>query len=493
MSKLIIILDTSDSMSRPFEVNSKSSYEGYLPDFKAKYKSKIDEAKYQLINKIKTSQFKSITIVPFSTNVLEVIEGELPFDSDFIIRKIQNIFANGKTNLAEALEQSIRIGNRHSKGYVRYLLITDGLSNTVRDDNYVIESMAEIHGMDGILIDFTHEGVNHLKGLCLRGTLTIIDSSEKLKESLNEIYRDSEDRSRVFEKTSMLSKKLDDWDVVIDQAISITKEKGDKQLGDLFSRLNLNNRGIKKSLSEVHNNISNRNKDANHYSKIIEDHINEIDQKGKIIESVKSYVKTPQTYRISLLKPKKFSKNYSSKVTISFYILEFRKKLVASITEYLKKGEENDFHTEIKRGTKLKVILKGTAIEVDKKDGAHLILDKGIVKTDFIVTPKNSYKEGQQFLNLIITESSENGLELFSETIEIKVVDLVFGIISRPILNNALTVFTSLAGIASYLLVQLGNFDKAFGLTAGTVGLLIAGFLFRDNGNNYKKLNSETL
>ncbi|WP_020569771.1 hypothetical protein [Neolewinella persica] len=192
---------------------------------------------------------------------------------------------------------------------------------------------------------------------------------------------------------------------------------------------------------------------------------------------------------LSILTPRKFSKGVSSLIELTFYRKRFKELYLKSIEEKVNTTTNFSFSAQITWGSKVLVQISGTNIKVDKAKGAYLLLDKDLLTTKFLLTPEASAKEGMQRINITVSIADGNkDVEAFSESIEIEVVDLFMGVVSRPILNKGISFVTGAVGVLTFILTQLGSIDKSLGLTAGTASIGLAGLLGITSFLNYKKL-----
>jgi von Willebrand factor type A domain len=164
---IVIILDHSRSMQGGF---SGALSPGLARGLPASHRTKIEEAKSQLIAWLMTSDYDEATLIPFSSDSETPARFSLPKDLNRAKQFLEQIVASGSTNLASALTAAIDIGLSASEDwFVRFLIVTDGLSDTRHDDLGLVQRIPSRQGVDALLIDPTPEGEAHLRSLCIRG------------------------------------------------------------------------------------------------------------------------------------------------------------------------------------------------------------------------------------------------------------------------------------------------------------------------------------
>jgi hypothetical protein len=206
---LIVLFDKSGSMNAPFRASLESALNAdeTVPD-----KRKIDAAKKKLIQRLKKVGFEKVTIIPFDTKPEEPFTRNLPNELDDIERFIDRIQPGGDTLLALALQQAIEIATAEgANSYIRYLVITDGLSHTVDQDIVLANKIDKNQGIEGILIDPTEEGERYLKSICVRGSYFSVASSEQFDSALSTVGKEYERRSKISHQFKSFCDKGDEF------------------------------------------------------------------------------------------------------------------------------------------------------------------------------------------------------------------------------------------------------------------------------------------
>ena len=163
---LIVIFDKSGSMNEAFAAEGMPG----VADVVAGGANKIEEAKKALIERLQRASFNFVTIIPFNHEVDDPISGSLPEDRLLLQARISGIQASGRTYLSNALVKASEIGMLEApESSIRYLVLTDGLSDTLDRDVSIVSSIPSAQGVDGILIDPTPRGEAHMKRICVNG------------------------------------------------------------------------------------------------------------------------------------------------------------------------------------------------------------------------------------------------------------------------------------------------------------------------------------
>ena len=186
--------------------------------------------------------------------------------------------------------------------------------------------------------------------------------------------------------------------------------------------------------------------------------------------------KRERRYGVSIAYPKVLSKRYAAHFVVHLYIPEMRHRVLKRLADEFTEREEVVEHlqdeVDIGIGKRVQLTLYSPVIAfsepVIKK------VERAIVGVHFIAKPKDNCYPGIHEVRFSISDPEEGGLEYYSATFEVKVVDFAFDHISRPFLSNMLSFVTATASLLMFGLTLFGRIDNAFGLAAGTTAGVVA-------------------
>jgi Mg-chelatase subunit ChlD len=123
-----------------------------------------------LVSWLETSDYDRVTLIPFASSPKERVSFVLPRDIPLVRDALDRLHAGGGTNLAEALGLALDLGSTPEEGlFVRYLIITDGLSDDPVADLRVLERLPKDQGIDVLFINPTPEAELHVKNYGFAG------------------------------------------------------------------------------------------------------------------------------------------------------------------------------------------------------------------------------------------------------------------------------------------------------------------------------------
>lgn len=206
-----------------------------------------------------------------------------------------------------------------------------------------------------------------------------------------------------------------------------------------------------------------------------------INSSKSLINTAPKLTKTTNNLLVSIAYPQLLSKGRSSKFLINFYIKKLesivKERVDNSMSDYQKEGIK--IQNEIFKVPKLdlgnKLQVKLSSPDIDFSDEKTFSFNEIPFSLIFLGKPKESCRPDK---HLILLTVSQDGVEILSETCQVKIVDYVFDHISRPFLAQVGSVVIGISSLITYLLTLLEKADTAFGLTAGTAGLFIAGYIY---------------
>ena len=124
--------------------------------------------------------------------------------------------------------------------------------------------------------------------------------------------------------------------------------------------------------------------------------------------------------------------------------------------------------------------------EIEFSEPVHKAISQSGAEVAFWARPKELAKPGTHSGVLTIRDSSSH-TQYESVAFEAQIVDYAFDHISRPLLGNMMTFAVGAGSLLTFVLGLMGQIEKTFGLTSGTVGGAIAAFIFTGVFRFYKQ------
>ncbi len=155
--------------------------------------------------------------------------------------------------------------------------------------------------------------------------------------------------------------------------------------------------------------------------------------------------------------------------------IEFEKE---KTTEYVKQ-------TLIKFGQKIRIKLFSPVFNFSNPEDK--LIDDAQITTRVIGIPKDTCEPGVQKI-LVSVLDVDTKVEIESLTISVKVVDYVFGLVSRPLISKVSTVVLGIGSFAMFVLTFLDQIDKTVGLTSGTAAGFFAVGIYGSFYNLYQRV-----
>lgn len=176
----ILLFDCSGSMENPF--SGGGGFTGRTKQSQASIK--LTAAKETAINEVNGfNDGSDIAIIKFNNLANQIYHGSVK-NREQIFEKINDIKAGGKTNLAEALDQTLSFSEKYER--ICCVIISDGLSNVGDPVSSAQKSVDAGIEINIALIDGTQDGLNIAKKVAINGRIYVVASAKELNESLKE-------------------------------------------------------------------------------------------------------------------------------------------------------------------------------------------------------------------------------------------------------------------------------------------------------------------
>jgi hypothetical protein len=486
-SHLIVIFDRSGSMGEPFQADAEDAR---MANILGVQESKIAEAQHQLITMLSRMPAEFVTVIPFHSEVDKPISGALPAQLPEIEGQIRSISPGGNTLMAPALEQAVKLGVQEAEHniFVQYLIITDGLSHTKSKDLVIAGQIPRTQVVNGILIDPTREGENHLKSICAgKGLVQTVASRAQFVTAM----RDEAERtatlmplraeySKLTEKSYSLSRRLGLlterlYSETIDgtplrQPIHLALEEANRSLRETDEMAEVIQDSIQADTTQV---------DAGAVGEGLNVWGRVVGKVESLIDSIEHFLDSPTRTRlkVTVAHPRRLSKRFPSPFRVMAYPPDRQEEASQRLRLELEKWDlvEHIDDTHLTPG--LVVIARLSSPSIEFSDEVARRLEHEINVFSLIGKPDESCHPGDHIVKLSILDKS-SGLELVARTFEVRVVDYAFDHVSRPLLSKIASTMLAVAAVITYALTLADLVDTAFGLTAGTAVGIVAAFIY---------------
>lgn len=177
----VIFIDTSGSMSSPF--SPTKDYPGLTEQ--GEYNTKIEAAKDILLKQIKGLRGGEVAVIGFTSSPRLIHRG-FSRNIDEFENRINELQADGGTNIEAALKFGVRLENIQNYQVVSFLIISDGLDNV--QEQVALECINLIPSLriSTVLIDYTSEGKTTAEAISVRGDIKIVTSSVTLESAVSQ-------------------------------------------------------------------------------------------------------------------------------------------------------------------------------------------------------------------------------------------------------------------------------------------------------------------
>lgn len=482
---IIVIFDHSGSMSEGFS----GEFPGTGRGSHASHMTKIEEAKEQLVFWISTSKYDKITIVLFSTTVDGIETFVVPDELSRMRNFLEQVRAQGGTNLAEALRLATSLGLDVATGwFCRYLIVTDGLSETHPLDLGLVEKVPSHQGIDAILIDPTPPGERHIRNLCVRGRYIPVYGAPELRTALEERREAYQERTQLLES---FSASITEASVLEDKlgALEFTENEAEVPVRRQAKQLRQELAMAKEKSDTVRAQIAN----AAFPPALI---VGELAALAALCASALAFLaglsSRDDPFSVSLACPRRMSKGYSSYFLVQLFDPADPRQAKARISKTFKSVETQETTAEstVPSGRTVEITL--SSAEIDFSASVQRIVQPGGLHGYFWGKPKDTCRPGDHPALLTITDA-DAGNEYDSIPFTVNVVDYAFDHVSRPLLSKIGSTVAGLASVTSFFLTFLGQIDKTFGLASGSAGCLVAVVLLARIGNIYRNPTIATI
>lgn len=490
MSHIIVIFDCSGSMAEPFHALKKAKKQNL-----ANSETKIEAAKKSLLTWLLKSEFDVVTIIPFSSKLREkLIQGSLTRNLTKIRNYIFKQYADGNTNLELALSSAFKIAKGDlENSYIQFLIVTDGLSQTVDNDIKLVHEIPLTQSISGILIDPTLEGEAHLSQLCVRGTYLSVTGIQELATTLEKQEQFYSERIKLSKSIKQLSNKQKTIAEKFTRSENKIKELPpiyQKKLEQVLFDFEKENNQLVENEQAINEKIADKNVD----SAQISNELHNIEEKQAELEAMidllQNYDELLRQLRISVSYPRYFAKGHISNIRIVIYPIE--KKIKELNRKIRGLGKTNRFFNRVLvSGLTAVVKIKSNEIDFSGEIAKKFIPGEN----DFEFTG-NPYQYSQKNLcEVVLTISNQKtGLEYENKHFQINLVDYAFGTVSRPLLLIFLACLFGLIFLISLFCVvfQVGNFVFEFLLISvvSAISALIAYIFYTRNYKDYTVVQS---
>jgi serine/threonine protein kinase len=190
----------------------------------------------------------------------------------------------------------------------------------------------------------------------------------------------------------------------------------------------------------------------------------------------------PEPFKVMVGYPKSFSKGLESKVVVALHFdqaqtltREMLKKDLSEGASDSKGYESFRDKTPILLGEQVQVELFSQAIDFSQPVTMKLSSNVNIAR--FLAKPHEDCHVGNHLIKIVIKEQI-TGIERYSGFVQLKVVDYLFGHISRPFVSRCISSAITTGSAAAFALTFVGKIDHALGITAGTTGMLLGATLY---------------
>jgi hypothetical protein len=491
-NQIIVLLDHSGSMASPFSGRKQNEGPRGLP---ASAAIKIEEAKLQLISSLETSNYDQAIVIPFSTHADSPIRIFLPGGMAIARSAILDIQAGGGTNLSSALSEAISIGSRTpSSTFLRYLIITDGLSSTPDDDLRIVQTIPSGQGIDGILIDPTDDGERHLRKLCLRGRYIPVYGSGQLGNELLNQEKYSSRRAALSEEYSTLLSKAQGLSRRMQAVVPYAMEDPNLEIS-IRERLVATNKNLRRVVERdrlFRERLAAPEFETNELRIEMENIAKACEEGTELVEQLSQYVPQLPSFNVSAAFPENVCKGRSSTFIVQVYPPHHSLLVKQRIASAIKRGpaSEERVRSSLKRGMTVEIELSSSQIDFSKPTVKKLSDDGAY--TIFWGKPQETCIPGFHSAVLSIRDP-DSRIEHLSISLEICVVDFAFDHVSRPFVGNVVSAIVATGSVLVFTLGLLGKIDTGFGLASGTAGTAISAYLFHQMSRLYTQAQSKVV
>ena len=197
-------------------------------------------------------------------------------------------------------------------------------------------------------------------------------------------------------------------------------------------------------------------------------------------------LKGSSTFSSSLAYPQKLSKGYSSTFLFQVYLSVHRSVTEQHINSVFKEVDNEEIISDSLLRTDMLVEIAISSPDIDFHQPISTLITSSGTKVSFWAKPKDTCIPGKHSGVLTIRDPDSHQ-QYESIPFSMTVVDYAFDHISRPLLGNFVSFFIGCGSVITFCLALLGQIDKTFGMTSGTAGGAVAGFIYSRVLYDYKK------
>lgn len=486
---IIVMFDRSGSMRGSFQADSRraSSAEDI-----GQYETKILAAQERLIMWLKKAQFEIVTVIPFHSVVETSLTASLHDEWHKIESFVRSQQAGGGTSLSSALAVAIEIGAKEPvDAYVQYLIVTDGLSDTMNEDLELVEQIPRRQGVSGILIDPTEQGENHLRRLCVRGSYSSVASSRQLTQDLaarEEAYSARIELKRAYQGVMIENRRALEHLERYSQRLNSHPSLNQK-LGQLVSRAVSEARQIEEHRNAINEKIADQGIPISLLMDERQKLVQQQEKIGVVVNLLEACYQSSPRLDISLAHPKFLSKRFTAPFIVRLYPPNKRNEVLIELKHDLHEWglTEKIYSSDLVSG--LAVTVKLTSQKITFSDAVAKKLENTVNTISFTAKPDDDCHPGPHSILLSITDK-ETSFEYESIALKVHVKDFAFDHISRPFLSNITSIVLGLGSLTTFILTSLGQIDATFGVASGTVAGGLAAFIYNRFQMIYSRPNT---
>lgn len=466
MSHIIVILDCSGSMAEPFQALRKAGKKKYLPR-----EIKLAAAKSTLMDWLRKSEFDTVTVIPFSSRVKKKWTGSLNKNLSKIQDYVNGQIAGGDTNLQAAISRAIKTATQDTENsYIQYLIVTDGLSQTMEQDIKLVQSIPISQAISGILIDPTPEGQNHLRRLCVRGSFMSVMDANGLANMLEAQGKTYDERIVLNKSVSHLIKRHKVISAKLDKSEKETKNltTRHKPFEKILSSSMKKHKILEKQEQVIINKIADQNVDPSQITNELQKLERDQGDLEAVVELLEQFEQLLQQLKISINRPRFLAKGYTSTLFIHIFAIDGQ---IKDLNRKIRKlGGAKRFYNQVPT-IGMKAITKLESQQIQFSDGITRKFSAGENILKFTAEPYEHANPGSHQISVQIC-NEHTGKVYLSQIFDIEIVDFVLGHLSWPSLIQSLGFFGGLVSVVSIICTMLGLINFQMGSLVSLLGAI---------------------
>jgi hypothetical protein len=205
----------------------------------------------------------------------------------------------------------------------------------------------------------------------------------------------------------------------------------------------------------------------------------------------KKLLDSKKGFNISVACPTLLSKKFESTFLLQLFLAREYARVKYNIKAEFHDQEisQHISQSELKKGEK--IMIKLFHPDFYFSDAVTKIIDNPLTTFTYLGKPKDNCEPGTHKI-LVSISDSETGEELESFTFTVKIVDFVFGKISRPLLSRVTALVLGIGSFTMFMLTFLEQIDKTIGLTSGTAAGVLTVAISASLYNLYQRVHPIT-